>query len=134
MLLSGRAGHHAMAGLIGGGVMAAAMLLGGASAALAQPAPEPTPEPAAPPPPNCTAADLAQVSGAVGTGTGVYLFTHPEVNDFFTNLRGKPDDEVRGAVQDYMNANPQVEAEINGIRQPLKDLRERCDMPGGFGR
>lgn len=130
MLLSGRAGHRAMAGLIGSGAMAAAMLFGGASAALAQPAPEP----AAPPPPNCTAADLAQVSGAVGTGMGVYLFTHPEVNNFFTNLRGKPDDEVRGAVQDYMNANPQVEAEINGIRQPLKDLRERCGMPGGFGR
>ena len=130
MLLSGRAGHRAMAGLIGSGAMAAAILFGGASSALAQPAPEP----AAPPPPNCTAADLAQVSGAVGTGMGVYLFTHPEVNNFFTNLRGKPDDEVRGAVQDYMNANPQVEAEINGIRQPLKDLRERCGMPGGFGR
>ncbi len=128
MLLSGRAGHRAMAGLIGSGAMAAAMLFGGALSALAQPAPEPTPGPPAPPPPNCTAADLAQVSGAVGTGTGVYLFTHPDVNNFFTSLRGKPDDEVRAAVQDYMNANPQVEAEINGIRQPLKDLRERCDI------
>lgn len=130
MLLSGRAGHRAMAGLIGSGAMAAAILFGGASSALAQPAPEP----AAPPPPNCTAADLAQVSGAVGTGMGVYLFTHPEVNNFFTNLRGKPDDEVRAAVQDYMNANPQVEAEINGIRQPLKDLRERCDITRDFRR
>ena len=130
MLLSGRAGRRAMAGLIGSGAMAAAMLFGGASSALAQPAPEP----AAPPPPNCTAADLAQVSGAVGTGMGVYLFTHPEVNNFFTSLRGKPDDEVRAAVQDYMNANPQVEAEINGIRQPLKDLRERCDITRDFRR
>ncbi len=130
MLLSGRAGHRAMAGLIGSGAMAAAILFGGASSALAQPAPEP----AAPPPPNCTAADLAQVSGAVGTGMGVYLFTHPEVNNFFTSLRGKPDDEVRAAVQDYMNANPQVEAEINGIRQPLKDLRERCDITRDFRR
>ena len=130
MLLSGRAGHRAMAGLIGSGAMAAAILFGGASSALAQPAPEP----AAPPCNWGAAADLAQVSGAVGTGMGVYLFTHPEVNNFFTSLRGKPDDEVRAAVQDYMNANPQVEAEINGIRQPLKDLRERCDITRDFRR
>ncbi|MCB0951112.1 MAG: heme-binding protein [Mycobacterium sp.] len=124
MLLSGPVIHRAMAGLIGGGAMAAAMLFG-ASSALAQPAPEPAP---APPPPNCTAADLAQVSGSVGTAMGVYLFTHPDVNNFFTSLHGKPDDEIRGAVQDYMNVNPMVESEINGIRQPLKDLRERCNV------
>ena len=28
-----------------------------------------------------------------------------------------------------MDANPQVESEINGIRQPLTDLRSRCDAP-----
>ena len=126
MLVNGRVAHRAMAGLIGSGAMAAAMLLGGASSALAQPAPDPTP----PVGPNCTAADLAQVSGNVGTVMGVYLFTHPDVNDFFTSLRGKPDDDIRGDVQNYMNAHPQVEAEINGIRQPLHDLRVRCDAPG----
>lgn len=119
MLLSGRAGKRALAGVIGGGAMAAAMLAGGASSALAQPAP---------PPPNCTAADLAQVSGSVGTAMGIYLFTHPDVNNFFTGLRGMPDDEVRGAVQNYMNANPMVESEINAIRQPLRDLKDRCDV------
>ncbi|MGD9618744.1 MAG: heme-binding protein [Mycolicibacterium sp.] len=120
MVLSGRAGRRVVAGLIGSAAVGSAMLLGGASPALAQPAP-------APPPPNCTAADLAQVSGSVGTAMGIYLFTHPDVNNFFTGLRGKPDDEIRGAVQTYMNANPMVESEINAIRQPLKDLRTRCD-------
>ena len=28
-----------------------------------------------------------------------------------------------------MDANPQVESDINGIRQPLTDLRNRCDAP-----
>jgi heme-binding protein len=130
MLFSHRVVHRATAGLICSGAMAAAMLFGGASSALAQPAPDPAPQLA----PNCTAADLAQVSGNVGTVMGVYLFTHPDVNDFFTSLRGKPDDEIRGAVQDYMNAHPQVEAEITGIRQPLKDLKIRCEAPGELPR
>ena len=58
-----------------------------------------------------------------------YLFTHPDVNNFFTGLRGLPHEEVRGNVQNYLNANPRVESEINGIRQPLTDLRNRCDAP-----
>lgn len=104
-----------------------AMLLGGAALAAAQPAPP------SPPPPGCTAADLAQVSGSVGTAMANYLFTHPDVNNFFTSLRGLPNEEVRGRVQDYMNANRQVENEINGIRQPLTDLRTRCDAPAPAG-
>ena len=124
MLFSGRVGRRVIAALMGSGAIGATMLFGGASSAVAQPAPEPPP----PPPPNCTAADLAQVSGSVGTAMGVYLFTHPDVNNFFTSLHGKPDDDIRGDVQNFMNANPQVESEINAIRQPLKDLRERCDV------
>ena len=60
---------------------------------------------------------------------GAYLFSHPDVNNFFTSLRGLPHEELRGRVQTYMDANPQVEAEINGIRQPVTDLRNRCDAP-----
>lgn len=64
---------------------------------------------------------------------GVYLFSHPDVNNFFTSLRGLPNEEVRGKVQTYMTANPQVEAEINGIRRPVADLRARCDAPAPVG-
>ena len=60
---------------------------------------------------------------------GVYLFSHPDVNNFFTGLRGLPNEEIRGNVANYMTAHPQVESEINGIRQPLTDLRNRCDAP-----
>ena len=60
---------------------------------------------------------------------GNYLFIRPDVNNFFTSLRGLPNEEIRGRVESYMDANPQVESEINGIRQPLTDLRSRCDAP-----
>lgn len=77
-------------------------------------------------PPNCTAADLAGVSAGVSAATSAYLFTHPDVNAFFTGLEGTPRDELRGAIATYLNANPQVKAELAGIRQPLVDLRDRC--------
>ena len=124
MLLSGRVVRRALVAVLGTG----AILLGGSSLAFAQPTPPPPPPPPAAPLPGCTAADLAQVSGTVGTGMGNYLFTHPDVNNFFTSLRGRPHEEIRGEVQNYMTANPQVEAEVNGIRQPLTDLRNRCEM------
>jgi heme-binding protein len=133
MLLSGHTMRRALVRAIGTAAMAGAMLFGGASLAFAQPTPEPPPPPPAAPVPGCTAADLAQVSGTVGTAMGVYLFSHPDVNNFFTSLRGRPHEEIRGEVQNYMNANPQVESEINGIRQPLTDLRKNCELPPPLG-
>lgn len=121
MLVSGRSLHSAAIGVI----CAGGMLFGGAAVASAEPPP--------PPPPNCTAGDLAVASGTVGTAMGDYLFSHPDVNNFFTSLRGLPHEEVRGRVQTYMDANPQVETEINGIRQPLTDVRNRCDVPEPLG-
>jgi heme-binding protein len=107
--------------LIGTGafVIAGAGLLGGAATASAEPPPRP---------PNCTAADLAGVSAGVAAATSVYLFTHPEVNDFFTNLQGRERSEVPGVVREYFDSRPEVESEIRGIRQPLVDLRNRCEL------
>ncbi len=79
-------------------------------------------------PPNCTAADLAGVAAGVSAATSAYLFTHPDVNDFVTGLKGQPRDGVRAQVQQYLDANPQTRAEIQAIRQPLNDLRERCGV------
>jgi len=80
-------------------------------------------------PPNCTAGDLAQVTTGVSAATSVYLFTHPDVNAFLTGLEGSPRDTVRDQVAEYMKANPQVQAELAGIRQPLVDMRARCGGP-----
>ena len=122
---------RALVRVISTGAMAGAMLFGGASLALAQPTPAPPPPV---PAPGCTAADLAQASGTVGTAMADYMFSHPDVHNFFTSLRGKPNQEIRGDVQDYMNANPQVQSDINGIRQPLTDLRNRCDYQPNLGQ
>ncbi|WP_231976696.1 heme-binding protein, partial [Mycobacterium sp. E740] len=84
-------------------------------------------------PPNCTAADLAGVASGVSASTSAYLFTHPEVNWFFTSLEGLPRDQVRGKVQDYLNAHPQVKADLTGIRQPLVDIKNRCGDTNGDG-
>jgi hemophore-related protein len=121
MLLSARIAHRAVAGGIGAGAIAGAMLFGVAVTAAADP-------PA--PPPNCTAADLAGVSSGVSAATSAYLFTHPDVNAFFTGLKGLPRSEVRDDVQNYFNSDPQVQADLQGIRQPLVDLRDRCGAPG----
>jgi heme-binding protein len=125
---------RALVRVLGTGAMAGAMLLEGASLALAQPTPTPPPPVPAPPPPGCTAADLAQASGTVGTAMADYMFSHPDVNNFFTSLRGLPNQEIRGDVQNYLNANPQVQSDINGIRQPLTDLRNRCDYQPNLGQ
>lgn len=112
-----------IAGGIAAGATAATMLFSAAGSAMGDPV-EPSPSP------NCTAADLAQVSSGVAADTSAYLFAHPDVNDFFTSLKGQPRSDIRGQVTDYMNANPQVHADMQGIRQPLTDMQNRCQIVG----
>jgi hemophore-related protein len=81
-----------------------------------------------PRPPNCTAADLAGIAAGVAAATSAYLFTHPDVNDFYTTLHGRPDGEASEAVRSYFDANPQAHADLVGIRQPLVDFRSRCGI------
>ncbi|MGH3725650.1 MAG: heme-binding protein [Mycobacterium sp.] len=79
-------------------------------------------------PPNCTAADLAGISAGVAASTSSYLFTHPDVNDFFTGLAGKPRSEVQSAVKSYFSTNSDAENDLRSIRQPIVDFRERCQL------
>ncbi|WP_375487092.1 heme-binding protein [uncultured Mycobacterium sp.] len=126
MLYFGCGAPRLIAGATSASAIAAALLFGAAGTALADP-----PEPA-PAPPGCTAADLAGVSADVAAGTSAYLFSHPDVNDYFTGLRGQPRSEIREDLQNYMNANPQVHADLQSIRQPLTDLQNRCEwQPSG---
>ncbi|AKK29814.1 heme-binding protein [Mycobacterium sp. EPa45] len=88
-------------------------------------------DPDVPPPPNCTAADLEGVRTGVQAATSAYLFTHPDVNAFFTSLAGVPRAQVLARVKAYMAANPQTAADITGIRQPLLNIKTRCgQLPG----
>jgi len=102
-----------------------ALGVGALTGALFAAAPAATADPA----PNCSAADRAGITAGVQAATSAYLFTHPDVNAFLTSLTGQPVDEVPANVKTYLDANPQVKAEIQGIRQPLVDMRERCGAP-----
>jgi hemophore-related protein len=102
--------------LIGAGMIAGSMLVATAATAAADP-------------PNCTAADLAGVMSGVNAGTSSYLFTHPDVNAFFTSLKGKSRDEMRTEIEAYAQANPQVQDELRAVRQAATDFRDRCNAP-----
>jgi heme-binding protein len=111
MLLSTYAKRCALAGAVAG-----AMLFSTVPSALADP----------PPPPGCSAADLEQVKSDVSAATAGYLFTHPDVNAYFSSLKGQPKDQVRNQIQMYLDNNPQTKSDLAGIRQPLHDMKSRC--------
>ncbi|MCV7412789.1 hypothetical protein AWC05_12955 [Mycobacterium florentinum] len=111
---------RAVGGAIAAGAISGAMLFAAVGSAQADPEP--------PPPPNCTAADLAQVSSGVAAATSVYLFSHPDVNAYFTSLKGQPRSEIGDQIKQYMDANPQAHADLEAIRQPLTDFKARCGM------
>ena len=119
MLVSARPGR-ATIGAIGAVALAGAILFGAGATAAAEPLPEP------PIPPPCTAAELARVMSGISFDTSNYLSTHPDVNAFFTSLKGQPRDQIQAQVQSYADANPQVREEIQAIRQPAVDFRNRC--------
>src|ERR1700722_4247714 len=113
MLLSTYAKRCAVAGAVAG-----AMLFSTVPSALADPPP--------PPPPGCSAADLEQVKSDVSAATAGYLFSHPDVNAYFSSLKGQPKDQVRNQIQTYLDNNPQTKSDLAGIRQPLHDMKSRC--------
>jgi heme-binding protein len=121
MLLPARTARRAVAGAIGTGALAGVMLFGALPTAMAEE------------PPNCTAADLAFTAAGVSKATSDYLFSHPDVNFFFTSLEGKTRDEVRTEVDKYMGANPIQRGELTAIRQPLVDIKNRCGDSNGDG-
>ena len=116
-----RPARRAIKGAIGTGALAGAMLFGGAAVAMADPPP--------PVPPPCTAAELARVMSGVTFDTSNYLTDHPDVNDFFTSLKGQPRDQISDQVTRYLDANPGVRSDLQAIRQPSVDFRQRCGAP-----
>lgn len=123
MLPSQRPGRRAEVRAVVAVALAGAMFLGGAAAARAEP---PTPPP--PAPPNCSPADWAGVRAGVAAAVSTYLFTHPPVNDFFATLKGQSRDQMRPQVQAYLDANPQVRTDLQGIKQPADDFLTRCNQ------
>ena len=121
---SARPARGAIRVAFGAAALAGAMLCGAGATAIAQPPPEPPPVP-----PPCTAAEMARVMSGVTFDTSNYLTTHPDVNNFFTSLKGQPRDQIRDQIQTYLDANPQVRTDLQAIRQPSIDFRNRCGVP-----
>lgn len=84
---------------------------------------------AAAPAPGCTAADITSVETGVAGSLTAYLFSHPDVNDFFSSVQGLPKQDAFNQARDYLTANPGVKADIDAIRQPVLELRTRCNIP-----
>lgn len=76
--------------------------------------------------PNCSSADLSGVMAGVNAATSAYLFTHPWVNDFLSTLEPLNPEERGAALAAFLEANPQVKTDYQGIRQPVVDFRNRC--------
>lgn len=117
MVFSAPTVRRAVVGVLGAGAVSGGMMFGLLPSASAQPAP---------PPPNCTAADFAGVASGVSAATSNYLFAHPDVNNYMTSLHGKPVEQLRAELADYLAKNPQVSDELRAVRQPLADIKHRC--------
>jgi heme-binding protein len=122
MFPSARPARRAITTAIGTGALAGAILFGAAATAAAD-------EPPPPVPPPCTAAELARVMSGVTFDTSNYLTLHPDVNDFFTSLKGQTREEISQHAQQYLDANPAVRDDLQRIRQPSADFRQRCGAP-----
>jgi heme-binding protein len=114
LLLSARAARRAVSATVFAGAIAGVSLFGVMPSAIADP------------PPGCSAADFEQVKANVATATAAYFFTHPDANAFFSSIKGQPKEQSRGAVKAYFASNPQVQAELAGVRQPMADFKGRC--------
>ena len=117
MLSSLCSARRSLAVTIGAGVIAGAAAIALSPIAIADPPP---------PPPGCSAGDFESVQAQVATATSAYFFSHPDVNAFFSTLKGLPKDEVRSQAKTYLAANPQTQSDLAGIRQPLRDMKARC--------
>ncbi len=125
MFLADLIPRRLLVGAIGAGAVTGTLLCATAATAAADPPPRP---------PNCTAADVAGVAAGVATALSAYLYTHPDLNGFYTDLQDRPKDQLRDEVQQYFNANPQEQADLENIRQPMVDVRQRCQWTPLLGQ
>jgi heme-binding protein len=78
--------------------------------------------------PQCTAAGLSNALGTVSSATGGYLSSHPGANDVITNAGAMPAGEGENAIRTYFATHPQEWADLQRIAQPLRTLRQQCNV------
>ena len=79
-------------------------------------------------PGNCTAAGLASTASGVLSQAGGFLNDHPETNDVLTNAASMPADQAKSSVQGYFIGHLDQLATLQGIAQPLTDLKSQCGI------
>jgi hemophore-related protein len=78
--------------------------------------------------PQCTAAGLSNALGTVSSATGGYLASHPGANDVVTNAGALPPGEGENSIRAYFVAHPQEWNDLQAIAQPLRALRQQCNV------
>jgi heme-binding protein len=101
------------------GVLAAGAVGGLAAATIALPTASAQPQ--------CNAAGLSSTLGSVSTATGQYLASHPDANQAVTNA-GAQGPNAENSIRLYFVAHPSQWAELQAIAQPLRALRQQCDV------
>jgi hemophore-related protein len=109
------------------GMFAGGLLAFGSAAIIAPVAnAEPSPEPASPD--SCSVSAIANTSSTVSASTSTYLASNPEANDALSEIATQPQEQATEAFRTYFAANPQVEAELQAINQPVVDLASQCGI------
>jgi heme-binding protein len=78
--------------------------------------------------PQCTAAGLSNALGTVSSATGAYLSSHSGANDVVTNAGALPAGEAENSIRTYFATHPQEWADLQAIAQPLRSLRQQCNV------
>ncbi len=77
--------------------------------------------------PPCDAAGLNTAVSTVASQTAGYLSSHPGANDAITNAGGQGGG-AEAAIRNYFVAHQTEWADLQRIAQPLRSLRQQCEV------
>ena len=80
----------------------------------------------------CTAAALSAALGVVGNQTAVYLNAHPDADAAISTAGASPDPE--GGIRTYFIAHQDQWRDLQAIAQPLRTLKQGCQVDVGPGQ
>ena len=64
----------------------------------------------------------------MSSATGGYLASHPGANDVVTNAGALPAQDGENSIRAYFVAHPGEWADLQSIAQPLRSLRQQCNV------
>ncbi len=76
----------------------------------------------------CSVSAIANTSSTVSASTSTYLASNLEANEALTEIATQPQEQATEAFRAYFAENPQVEAELQTINQPVVDLASQCGI------